>query len=347
MREDDIRDIFTTLMLPVAPPGISPFDAKKHLIYLEIRGKEIRFMLEGSPQQIDYFQKIKDIYEQTLKATYPEMTVLGALTTPKAEKMQDKSKPFVKKTIPGVHKMIAVASGKGGVGKSCVAANLAVSLGKAGYRVGLLDADIYGPSLPKMFGIQERPEVSEDKKLIPVERYGIKVISIGMMIPEEKAVIWRGPMVQNALQQLLTQVAWGALDFLILDMPPGTGDTQLTLSQHFELTGAIVVSTPQDIALLDARKGIQMFQQVGVTVLGIVENMSTFHCPHCHHQTDIFSHGGAADVAREIAIPLLAEIPLHVELRMSADAGVPFVFQHPDHPISHIYRNIVKKITQN
>lgn len=344
MREDDIRGILTTLTLPAAPEGVPPYEFKKHLVFLEVKGAEVRFIIEGLPIQMDYFHKIKGIYEQIIKATYLEATVFGALSTQKTEKSADKSKSFVKKSILGVQRMIAVASGKGGVGKSSVAVNLAVSLAQAGYRVGLLDADIYGPSLPKMLKISEKPDVTEDKKLIPIERYGLKIMSIGLMVPEDKAVIWRGPMVQNALQQLLTQVAWGELDFLILDMPPGTGDTQLTLSQYFDLTGAIIVSTPQDIALLDARKGIQMFQQVGVPILGIVENMSVFQCPHCHQETEIFAHGGASRVAKELDIPLLGEIPLHLDLRLSADQGIPFVFQYPDHPISQIYHKIVKLI---
>ncbi|NVN13624.1 Mrp/NBP35 family ATP-binding protein, partial [Nguyenibacter vanlangensis] len=226
--------------------------------------------------------------------------------------------------LPGVGVVIAVASGKGGVGKSTTAVNLAVGLGMEGLRVGLLDADIHGPSLPRMLGLRRPPELHEGR-MLPLDAWGIKAMSIGLLVDERQAMIWRGPMVMGALGQLLGDVEWGALDVLVVDMPPGTGDAQLTLAQKIALAGAIVVSTPQDIALLDARRGVTMFRKMDVPVLGIVENMSYFCCPNCGHRTDLFGHGGARAEAEAIGVPFLGEIPLLADIRASADAGAPVV----------------------
>lgn len=228
------------------------------------------------------------------------------------------------KTKPdGVRNIIAIASGKGGVGKSTVSANLAVALARQGRRVGLLDADIYGPSQPRMMGVNKRPASPDGQTIEPLQAHGVTLMSIGFMIPDGEAVVWRGPMLMGAMQQMLGQVAWGELDVLLIDMPPGTGDVQLTLGQKTELTGALVVSTPQDVALIDARRGISMFEKLNVPVLGLIENMSTYSCPKCGHEAHIFGHGGVAQEAERIGVPLLAELPLALEARVSGDAGVP------------------------
>ncbi|WP_374372626.1 P-loop NTPase, partial [Tabrizicola sp.] len=225
--------------------------------------------------------------------------------------------------ISGIDRIIAVASGKGGVGKSTVASNLAVALARRGRRVGLLDADIYGPSQPKMMGVSQRPSSPDGKTIEPLVAHGVTMMSIGLMLKENEAVVWRGPMLMGALQQLLGQVAWGKLDVLIIDLPPGTGDVQLTLCQRTQLTGAIVVSTPQDVALLDARKALDMFHKLKTPVLGLVENMSTYVCPNCGHESHIFGHGGVAAEARNLDLPFLGELPLALDVRVAGDAGTP------------------------
>ncbi len=245
--------------------------------------------------------------------------------------------------IPGIKNVIAVASGKGGVGKSTTAANLALGLRALGFRVGLMDADIYGPSVPRLLGIEERPEIEEDV-VRPLEKYGIKVMSMGFLMDEESPVIWRGPMVVTALMQMSREVDWGELDVLVLDMPPGTGDAQLTMAQQIPLQGAVIVSTPQDLALIDARKGLKMFKNVDVPIFGIVENMSTFVCPHCGESSHIFGHGGAEDDARRLGVPFLGAIPLNMQIREMSDAGTPVVYADPEGPHSQAFRNIALKI---
>jgi len=245
--------------------------------------------------------------------------------------------------LPGVRAIIAVASGKGGVGKSTVAVNLAVALARQGLATGLLDADIYGPSLPRMLGVNRRPEGRGDR-LIPIEAWGLKAMSIGFLVDEETAMIWRGPMVMGALQQMLGQVEWGALDVLVVDMPPGTGDAQLTLAQRVPLAGAVIVSTPQDIALIDARRGVQMFGKTRVPVLGIVENMSFFCCPACGHRAEIFGHGGARAEAKRIGVDFLGEVPLLLDIRQSGDAGTPVVAAAPDSPAAAAFAAVAQAV---
>ncbi|MEO6946113.1 MAG: Mrp/NBP35 family ATP-binding protein [Nitrobacter sp.] len=246
--------------------------------------------------------------------------------------------------IPGIAAIIAVASGKGGVGKSTTALNLALGLRDLGLRVGLLDADIYGPSIPRLTGIREKPQLSDDKKMVPIGRFGLTIMSIGFLVDEESAMIWRGPMVISAIKQMLRDVAWGKLDVLVVDMPPGTGDAQLTLAQNVPLKGAVIISTPQDLALIDARRGLAMFRKVNVPVLGIVENMSFFQCPHCGTRSDIFGHGGARHEAERLGVPFLGEIPLHMSIREASDAGNPVVESEPDGPHAAIYRAIGERI---
>jgi ATP-binding protein involved in chromosome partitioning len=246
--------------------------------------------------------------------------------------------------IPGVGAIIAVASGKGGVGKSTTAVNLALGLRDLGLKVGVLDADIYGPSLPKLLAIKGRPETLGGTRLKPMEGYGLKVMSIGFLIEEETPMIWRGPMVISALTQMLREVEWGTLDIIVVDMPPGTGDAQLTMAQQVPLKGAVIVSTPQDLALIDARRGIAMFKRVNVPVLGIVENMSYFLCPDCGTRTDIFGHGGARKEAERLNVPFLGEVPLHMDIREKSDSGLPVVATDPDGPHAKTYREIASRV---
>jgi len=242
--------------------------------------------------------------------------------------------------IPGVGHIIAVASGKGGVGKSTTAVNFGLALQARGLKVGVLDADIYGPSMPRLLGIKGKPQQLGGDKLAPMEAYGLKVMSMGFLVDEETPMIWRGPMVMSALSQMLKDVAWGELDVLVVDMPPGTGDAQLTMAQQVPLAGAVIVSTPQDLALIDARKGLNMFRKVDVPVLGIVENMSTFICPHCGGRSDIFAHGGAKSEAARLGVPFLGEVPLTLAIRETSDAGKPVVVSEPKSAAAEAYRNI-------
>jgi ATP-binding protein involved in chromosome partitioning len=245
--------------------------------------------------------------------------------------------------LPDVGAIVAVASGKGGVGKSTTAVNLAVALASQGLRVGLLDADIYGPSLPQMLGTRERPR-AEAQRIIPLQRWGLKAMSIGFLVEEETPMIWRGPMVMGALEQLMGQVEWGALDIMIVDMPPGTGDAQLTMSQRVPLAGAVIVSTPQDVALIDARRGVKMFEKVGVPVLGLIENMSFYCCPNCGHRADIFGHGGAQREAARIGVEFLGELPLKMAIRELADAGTPIVAAKPETEEAQAYQQIATRL---
>jgi ATP-binding protein involved in chromosome partitioning len=246
--------------------------------------------------------------------------------------------------VPGVDAIIAVASGKGGVGKSTTAVNLAMALKANGLATGILDADIYGPSLPRLLNLKGRPEAVGGRTLRPMDGYGVKVMSMGFLVEEETPMIWRGPMVVSALGQMLREVEWGRLDVLVVDMPPGTGDAQLTMAQQVPLAGAVIVSTPQDLALIDARKGLNMFRRVDVPVLGIVENMSYFICPHCGGRTDVFAHGGARHEAERLEVPFLGEIPLDLDIRLTSDAGTPIVVAEPGSDHARIYRDIAARV---
>ena len=252
--------------------------------------------------------------------------------------------PQAKPGIPGVGAIIAVASGKGGVGKSTTSVNLALALMANGLKVGVLDADIYGPSMPRLLNISGKPQQIDNKMIRPMENYGLKVMSMGFMVDEDVAMIWRGPMIQSALLQMMREVAWGDLDVLVVDMPPGTGDAQLTMAQQVPLAGAVIVSTPQDLALIDARKGLNMFRKVEVPVLGIVENMSYFLCPDCGSRHDIFGHGGARKEAERIGVPFLGEVPLTMDIRETSDAGTPVVVSQADGPLAKIYRDIAASV---
>ncbi|NVJ71059.1 MAG: Mrp/NBP35 family ATP-binding protein [Alphaproteobacteria bacterium] len=268
-----------------------------------------------------------------------------AQAAPQGPAMQQAKAPPKPTEIPGVKHIIAVASGKGGVGKSTTSINLAMALKDQGLKVGVLDADIFGPSLPMLLGMDDRPEI-KNKIIQPLMAHGLKVMSIGFLIDVDQPVVWRGPRVMGATQQLLRDVAWGPLDVLVVDMPPGTGDVQLTMVQQAPLSGAVIVSTPQDLALIDARKGLAMFQKVDVPIMGIIENMSTFTCPHCGEESHIFGHGGAADTAAELGCDFLGGIPLHMSVREHADGGTPIVASEPDNPISKAYRTIASQISE-
>jgi ATP-binding protein involved in chromosome partitioning len=249
-----------------------------------------------------------------------------------------------KRPLEGVRHVIAVASGKGGVGKSTTAANLALALAGLGQKVGVLDADIYGPSQHRILGLSGKPELTGERMLDPKRAFGLKAMTIGLLVPEDQAMIWRGPMVQGALNQLLREVAWAPLDILVIDMPPGTGDAQLTISQQAPLSGAVVVSTPQDLALIDATRAVSMFKKVAIPILGVVENMSTYICPNCGHEAHIFGHGGAHAEAMRLGIDFLGEIPLHADIRRTSDEGKPIMIEQPDGPHAAAYRAIAERV---
>ncbi len=253
--------------------------------------------------------------------------------------------PARKLLLEGVGAVIAVASGKGGVGKSTVAVNLAVALAASGRRVGLLDADVYGPSLPRMLGLSRRPEL-RGERMVPLDAWGVRAMSIGFLVDEDTAMIWRGPMVMSALEQMMGQVEWGPLDVMVVDMPPGTGDVALTMAQRVALTGAVIVSTPQDIALLDARRGVRMFEKTQVPILGLVENMSYFACPHCGGRSDVFGHGGARDEAAKLGIAFLGEVPLLLAIREAGDAGAPVVAAEPEGEAARAFAAVAARVAE-
>ncbi len=257
----------------------------------------------------------------------------------------EQQKPADDKLLPGVNHIVAVSSGKGGVGKTTVSVNLAIAFAKSGARVGLVDADIYGPNVPLMMGTETPPKQIKGR-LAPAKSHGVHFISMAFFVPEDTPMIWRGPMVHGAIQQLLKDVEWGELDFLIVDLPPGTGDAQLSIAQMVPLTGAVIVTTPQEVSLLDSKKGLAMFQKVSVPVLGIIENMSTFACPHCHKKTDIFSHGGGKTTAEKLGVPFLGEIPIDMAIRVGGDTGNPIVSANPESPQSAAFIEISRKLTE-
>jgi ATP-binding protein involved in chromosome partitioning len=325
---------------------------------LTVRGSNVGFLIEVTPERGPRLEPLRKKAEDAVKAIAGVTSATVVLTAEKtapaptappsppgadvraARRQAQTGGPASghKVPLPGIRHVVAVASGKGGVGKSTVAANLAVALAALGHSVGLLDADIYGPSQPRMMGITGRPTATPDsKRLIPMENFGVRCMSIGFLIKEDTPMVWRGPMVIGALEQLLRDVEWGELDVLVVDMPPGTGDTQLTMSQRVPLAGAVIVSTPQDIALLDARKGIAMFRKVEVPILGIVENMSTFICPACGHESHIFAHGGARREAERLGVPFLGEIPLAMPIRETSDEGRPIVASAPESEYAHAF----------
>ena len=310
---------------------------------VEVRGDHVMVELHITSHNPQLAEQVRSDVESRLADSGLAGSYEVTLKSPTPASEVQQSVAQTPGLIPQVRHVVAVASGKGGVGKSTVAANLAVTLSNQGYRVGLLDADIYGPSMPMMFGIDERPIV-EDERLVPFEKFGIKVMSLGFILDVDTPVIWRGPMVVRAIEQMLGDVEWGPLDYMVVDLPPGTGDAQLTLSQKVPLSGAVIVSTPQDIALIDARKGLAMFEKVNVPVLGIVENMSTFVCPHCGGETDVFKRGGAERTANELGCAHLGSIPLDPAIVAGGDAGEPIVVSAPDSVHATAFRKVAEAV---
>ena len=317
---------------------------------LNIEGETVRFVLEVDPAEAAKYEAVRIEAETRVKALAGVKAASVVLTAHSAKGAPPDLKPKAKAApkgpakIPGVARIIAVASGKGGVGKSTVSANLACALAAEGRRVGLLDADVYGPSQPRMMGVSGAPASPDGKIIIPKQAHGVTMMSIGLMTGEDQALIWRGPMLMGALQQMMMQVQWGTLDVLLVDLPPGTGDVSMSLAQKAVVDGAIIVSTPQDVALLDARKGIDMFGKLHVPILGMVENMSTHICSNCGHEEHVFGHGGVASEAAKLGVPLLAEIPLHYDIRVASDGGTPIVASAPDGPQSAAFFEIARRL---
>lgn len=345
------RDEVIGALKRVKGPDLSSDIVSLGMIFdVKISGSKVVLLITVPPERARDLEPLREAAEQVLRDLPGVDEALVALTAhrppdpsdPKSSARGSSAAPSdaVAPGVPGVGAIVAVASGKGGVGKSTTAVNLALGLQAIGLKVGMLDADIYGPSLPRLLRLKGRPEPVRGRVLMPLEGYGLKVMSMGFLVDSETAMIWRGPMVTSALTQMLREVAWGELDVLVVDMPPGTGDAQLTMAQQVPLAGAVIVSTPQDLALIDARKGINMFKRVNVPVLGIVENMSYFLCPHCGGRTDVFGHGGAASEAARLGVALLGTVPLHSAIRELSDAGTPVVISDPEGEHAGIYRSI-------
>ena len=340
MDNKKLDEIITILRSVVLQNQSNNIYDSKYVTGLNFEKNKIHFTLELLPEQLKESQQIKNFIQEKLlliKQVEKVEIILTAHNTNKENKSSQNAPLKPAKYI------IAVASGKGGVGKSTTAINVALSLLKLKYNVGILDADIYGPSLPKLTGISNKPK-SNGKKIVPHNAFGLQAMSIGYLVPEDAATIWRGPMVMSAVEQLLRDVDWQNLDILIIDMPPGTGDAQLTLSQRVKLAGAIIVSTPQDLSLIDARKGLNMFKKVNVPILGIIENMSYFQCTNCDTKHEIFGNGGAKAEAQKLGVPFLNEIPLDISLRTSSDDGNPIVHKEPNSIISQKYMEIGSQI---
>src|SRR5271165_5734551 len=353
-------EVMAALAEVPGPDGRTPLPESGAVSGLTIRDGKVFLAIVIDPARAKAMEAMRAKAEATIKALPGVTRAVVTLTAEAAraapgpapghaheERGQHRRAGRSSEPLPGVRRIIAVASGKGGVGKSTVACNLAVGLARLGLKVGVLDADLYGPSMPKLFGLAAKPEIAPDgKMLIPLEAYGVKVMSIGFLIDEGAPVIWRGPMVMSALNQLLREVLWGDLDVLVVDMPPGTGDTQLTMAQNVPLSGAVIVSTPQDLALIDARRGIAMFNQVQVPLIGIVENMSYFLCPHCGGRTDVFSHAGARREAELRDVPFLGEVPLDIAIRANSDEGRPVVASLPDSAHAAAFLEIARRVAE-
>ena len=306
---------------------------------LQIEGGRVSFIMELTTPACPLKEQLKTSVEQAVRGIAGVSEVQVEVTSKvSAHRVQMEGE-----ILQGVRNIVAIASGKGGVGKSTVCVSLAVALARTGARVGLLDTDIYGPSIPIMMGVKEQPELKE-QKLIPISKYGVKLMSIGFLISEDTPLIWRGPMVMKAVEQLLTDVDWGELDYLMIDLPPGTGDVQLTLAQKVPMTGAVIVTTPQDVALLDVVRGIAMFKKLNVPILGIIENMSFFQCPHCGERTEIFSHGGGEAASKNLEVPFLGEVPIDLKTRIGGDTGRPVVIEDPESVQSKIFMKIAEQM---
>lgn len=342
--EAQVWDALRAIRYPGMSRDIVSFGFVKQV---EVEGGSVAVELALSTHNPDAANQVKAEAEEAVSALgcVGQVEVRLQVTPPSTRPTGRPGSTREAGLLPGVKHVVAVASGKGGVGKSTVSANLAVRMAQLGSTVGLLDADIYGPSLPTMFGITDRP-VSDGQKVMPFQKYGIKLMSLGFLVEMDTPVIWRGPMVYKALLQLLSDVDWGELDYLILDLPPGTGDAQLTLTQKVPMAGAVIVTTPQDVALIDARKGLAMFRKVNVPVMGIIENMSGFVCPHCGEGTDIFKHGGGERTADVLGCPFLGKIPLDPAIVQGGDDGIPIVVSEPDGPHSDAFRLVGESVAR-
>jgi ATP-binding protein involved in chromosome partitioning len=345
---DDVLRALDQIIDPVSGRSVVHEDIVQGVA---LRDGHVAFALEVAPQRAQAAEPLRKACEDAVRALPGVLSVSAVLTAHRdgAPPPRRTPPPPPRRTpppqmgIPGVKAIIAVASGKGGVGKSTVAVNLALGLAKLGLKTGLLDADIYGPSVPRLLDIRDKPR-AQDGKFVPIEKFGIKTMSIGFLVREDEATIWRGPMVQSALTQMMNDGLWAPLDVLVIDMPPGTGDAQLTIAQRVPLKGAVIVSTPQDIALIDVRRGIAMFEKTQVPVLGIIENMSTYICPNCGHESHIFGHGGARETAARLGMPFLGEIPLQASIRETSDAGTPIVAAAPDGAEARAFLLIAKDV---
>ena len=356
-------DILRALEAVRLPDGTS-LPQSGRLTDVMVRDGKVIFAISVEPSEANALEPVRIAAERAVRAVPGVTQALVGLTGERPRGSSRPAPPRPSTSAPqhrlneapkavnrplelkNIKNIVAVASGKGGVGKSTTSANLAIALAGLGLKVGMLDAVIYGPSQPKLFGLAGKPRVSADRKIEPHERYGVKVMSIGFLVDEDQAMIWRGPMVMSALTQMLRDVNWGELDVLVVDMPPGTGDAQLTMAQQTPLAGAIIVSTPQDLALIDARRGVAMFQKVNVPVLGIVENMSSFCCPNCNHVSPIFGHGGAKAEAEKTGVRFLGEVPLHMEIRSTSDEGRPVAASNPDGVHAKAYMAIARQVAE-
>lgn len=350
------RETILAELAKIALPDGGDLVSRDFVRALSVDGSDVKFVIEAPTAEVAAtLATVRDAAEQAVQALGDVGSVSVVLTAHSAPAVQPKEPPSLKvgrhptaqdgpAPVAGVDRIIAIGSGKGGVGKSTVSSNLAVALARMGRRVGLLDADIYGPSQPRMMGVNQKPASPDGKRIIPLHAHGVTMMSIGLMVDPNKAVVWRGPMLMGALQQMLTQVEWGQLDVLIVDLPPGTGDVQLTLCQKAQVSGAIVVSTPQDVALIDARKAIDMFNSLRTPVLGLIENMSTFHCPNCGHESQIFGHGGVQAEAGKIGVPFLGALPIDLDTRLAGDAGAPIATA--DSYMAEIYANLAHRFIE-
>ncbi len=342
-------DILAALRSVKALDGTTPLPDSGMISGLSIRDDKVAVSLLIEPSQAKAGEVVRKAAEMAIlmvkgvKASTVALTAERAPGASNGHGQRPHAHPAAPQQVGAVKRIIAVASGKGGVGKSTTAVNLALALKAEGWKVGILDADVYGPSIPRLLGISEKPE-AEGRIITPLEAYGLKAMSMGFLVEERTAMVWRGPMVMSALQQMLRDVAWGELDCLVIDMPPGTGDAQLTIAQSAPLAGAVIVSTPQDLALIDARRGISMFEKTEVPVLGIVENMSYFLCPHCGGRSDVFGHGGARKEAEHLGVPFLGEAPLDIAIRETSDAGKPIVATQPNSKHAEVYRQIARAV---
>ena len=344
MSENILQSIYSFTKNYRDPDTNNIFDEKNDKIQLIEKNGNVNIILLVSNEKLDEYKKLADIFKSNINRIEGILSVNVALTSESQSTQSDQTESRFKINAKNI---IAIASGKGGVGKSTFAVNFAVALSELGKKVGILDADIYGPSVPRMMGISGRPEASENKKLIPLESYGIKCMSIGFLVSVDTPTIWRGPMVMKALEQMFNGVEWGELDYLIIDLPPGTGDAQLTLAQSSKLSGSIIVSTPQDVALTDARKGINMFKRVNVPLMGLVENMSYFICDNCSEKHFIFSNDGAKKEAEKFQIPFLGSLPIDKELRIQSDEGRPACIDKPTGDIAKSYFEIASSIIKS